>query len=159
MPIQQILAAIIAASAFGAAWKVQDWRYGDQIAEIRIEQAESEKEIAEKAANAQIKAIDDAVQKERAWSDAVANSLKEAREREQKQRIAADNARRTVGELRDNLSALKAGLPGLTEAAVRRYADASTGLLRDCATRYTEMADNAQRHANDVRTLTEAWPK
>lgn len=151
------IVAVILASALaaGTAWKVQEWRYTAQIDAIRLDIAEA-KIIA---AQEQTKAVREAREAEQEYTRQAEAALKEAREREQQSRTNAVAANRTAGELRDNLAAIKAGLPHLTERAVRERAATLSGLLGDCAAEYSEMAGLAQRHADDVKLLQDSWPK
>ena len=43
-------------------------------------------------------------------------------------------------------------------AAVAEYASTAGELLAQCGAEITELAAKADGHANDVRTLIEAWP-
>jgi len=95
---------------------------------------------------------------EQARTRQVEAALKESRDREQKSRANYIESNRTADSLRDNLSAIKAGLPHLTERAVRERAATLSGLLGDCAAEYSEMAGRAQRHADDVKLLQSSWP-
>jgi len=142
------VALLVAVIAAGASWKVQDWRYGNEISQIR-----------QSAAEAQTKAVDDARATETARYEAVQASEREARERENAQRIAANRARAESDSLRDDIAALEAAMPERTEAAVREYAVTAGRLLNDCTKEYQSMAETAQRHASDVQTLIEAWPQ
>lgn len=71
----------------------------------------------------------------------------------------ADAALAQSHSLRDQLAAVRRELPGLTEAAVRRYADAASVVLAECTARYSAVAADADRRANAAQTLSDAWPK
>lgn len=68
------------------------------------------------------------------------------------------SAASTSASLRGTLNDLRNGLPDATAAAARATAVALTGVFGDCQDRYRWMAEKADRHASDVRTLKEAWP-
>lgn len=127
------LAGIIAAAiAAGAAWRVQDWRYGNIIKAEKIEALQqSEKRISQvtKALNEQVK----------------------------RTRTAENNA----SHARTELDGLRGDIARINESAAAspERATAIGGLLADCAREYQELAGKAQRHVNDIRTLLEAWPK
>jgi hypothetical protein len=61
--------------------------------------------------------------------------------------------------LRDEIAALRRDLPGLADDAVRERADSLGASLADCSREYTGVAVAADRHASDVKTLIDAWPK
>ena len=136
-----------AAVAFGAAWKVQDWRYGEQIATMQ-------KEAAQATANAIKEAMKKTQEDQRRKDDA----LKEANIRSQKNALAAAAANRTADSLRDQLATARANLPNSTCEAARNYAAALSDVFGSCVKEYRELAEKATGHASDVKTLTEAWP-
>ena len=67
-------------------------------------------------------------------------------------RAAADGLRSTTARLRSEISELSA-----TTAALRTAA--AYTVLDSCTDRYQQLAETADRHVNDIKTLTEAWPK
>jgi len=73
----------------------------------------------------------------------------------------AVGARSESQRLRDALetAAVALRLPGDTCKASIDYADAASVLLAQCAATYTDLAQQADGHANDAKTLSEAWPK
>lgn len=147
-----ILSSLVSA---GGVWKVQSWRYEAQIADIQ----ENHRKAELQRAAALVIAVEEVRAIEQLRYAKLQEAEREARTREQTQRAAADRARAVSDSLRDNLSALKAGLPGLTETAVRERASTLTGLLGDCSNRYQRMAETAQRHASDVTLLLDSWPR
>jgi hypothetical protein len=73
-------------------------------------------------------------------------------------RVAASAARDAVERLREELDVVaRAANASLDACSVA--ATTTGGLLHQCAARYSELADKAQGHVSDVRTLVEAWPK
>lgn len=64
-----------------------------------------------------------------------------------------------LGRLRNTVSATGLRLP--TQPASACVVAASTGneLLAECAAALTELAEKADRHANDAVMLLEAWPQ
>lgn len=71
----------------------------------------------------------------------------------------ADAAAHSADSLRNQLAAVRREMPGLTEAAVRRYADTASVVLAECTAEYQEVAADAGRSLNAAQTLIEAWPK
>ena len=142
-------AAIIAASLAGwAGWSVQGWRLGEQIAALKTAQAEAVN-TATREARAQ----------ESARFKGVQDAQAAAQTRAQVARRDADRARSELDRMRDTLSATRGGVPGESTAACAVRADAGADVLAQCAAAYLSMAGIADRHANDARTLIEAWPK
>lgn len=142
-------AAIIAASLAGwAGWSVQGWRLGEQIAALKTAQAEAVN-TATREARAQ----------ESARFKGVQDAQAAAQTRAQVARRDADRARSELDRMRDTLSATRGGVPGESTAACTQRADAAADVLAQCAAAYLSMAGIADRHANDARTLIEAWPK
>lgn len=140
--------ALLALLAATTTWRIQDWRYGKQISDIRAQEAQT---YAAKLAEER------ATEQER--YETAMEALNAARRRENQNRAAAAAARAESDRLRDDLAAATAQLPGLAGDALRDRAATLGELLGLCAAEYQGMAGKAQRHADDVRTLTEAWPK
>ena len=144
-----VAAAIIAASLAGwAGWSVQGWRLGEQIAALKTAQAEAVN-TATREARAQ----------ESKRYQGVQDAQAAAQARAQAARRDADAARTELDRLRGTISIALGGVPGESTASCTQRADTSADLLGQCAAAYLDLAAIADRHANDARTLTEAWPK
>jgi len=141
-------ALIAAALAATASWQVQAWRYGEQIATIRADAAES---TARSEKSAQL--VRDTRQQE------VTRATQNAARRAQVARADADNARADLERLRDDLRASAVPASGDACTAADQRAATLAELFGQCAGAYQGMARTANGHANDVRTLTDAWPK
>ena len=87
--------------------------------------------------------------------EAQANGLK----REETIRTLAAAVGKSSDSLRNTANAIRLGLPNATVEAARTAADAFATVFTDCQRRYADVAEKADGHANDVRTLEEAWPK
>ena len=151
MPGLYVFAAVgIVAGALGFAggWQVQGWRLGEQIAAIKT---------------AQIEAVNTATREARAQESARFTNVQEAQNAAQKRaqvaRADADRARGELDRLRDTIRATAGGVPGESTASCTQRADTGADLLGQCAAAYLDLAAIADRHANDARTLIEAWPK
>ena len=142
-------AALLGASiAAVGAWQVQSWRYTGQINQIKAAQAEAvntDTRQARAQESARFKGVQDA--------------QAAAQTRAQVARRDADRARTELDRLRDQLTSARGGVPGESPAACTVRADAGADVLAQCAAAYLSMAGIADRHANDARTLIEAWPK
>lgn len=141
-------ALIAAALAAAGAWQVQAWRYGEQIATIRADAAESTAR-AEKAAQL----VRETRQQE------VNRATQNAARRAQTARTDADNARAELDRLRDDLRASAVPASGDACTAADQRAATVEELFAECAGAYQGMARTADGHANDVKTLSDAWPK
>jgi NAD-dependent DNA ligase len=147
MPIQLIIAAVIAATAFaggfGTAWKIQAGNINAK------EAAHAKQELAnvQQSAAADIRRLDNAITAQnRATARAVAL------------RRDADLARTELGRLR--LAVASAVQTASTSPATCPERAAALGdVLTELGRAGAELAEKADRHASDVKTLTEAWPK
>lgn len=79
--------------------------------------------------------------------------------REQALSTAAATSAAAVGSLRNTIDNFKRDLPNATAEASRKAAVAFATVFSDCAGKYQDMAAIADRHASDVKTLMDAWPK
>lgn len=138
---------IVAAAAFIFGWLTNGWRLNARIAEMERDQA-----VAAEAAS------EVARLKERAWSKQLEEARNAATKRETTLRADATAARGAAAGLRDDLAELRRQLPSLAAEACRQRADALADVFGQCTARYSELAEKADRHANDARGLSEAWP-
>lgn len=144
-----IAAALISAAiAATGAWKVQSWRYGEQIASMK-------QEASEATAKAVKAAMDKTLIDQKRKDDA----LIEANKRAQYNAVAADSARRAAVSLRDQLAAARASLPTISCEASREYASRLSEVFGQCTERLTEVARQADDATNAAMTLDHAWPE
>lgn len=156
-----IIAGVVAVVAFGSAWKTQDWRYGDQINQIKAEAAEANEKALKKAAD---QTAEMQRKKDEAINEANQRAQELAQQVEQNQ-AAADRASHSADSLRQQLAKARSSLPKATCEAARNYAAAVSDVFTDCtekyrasAERYRELAIQAQGHLSDSMTLNNAWP-
>lgn len=90
---------------------------------------------------------------------AVESAKNAAITREKKLLVDAGRSRAAADRLRDDLATARVILPGLTRAAVERYADAASVVFNECVREYRDVAAQADRLASDRQTLMEAWPR
>lgn len=155
-------ALISAAIAATGAYKVQSWRYGEQIASMKQEASEATTKAVKAAMD---KTLTDQKRKD--------DALIEANKREQKiqaiakqNAIAANNANALANGLRLELAAARANLSTLSIEALRDRADRLSQVFEQClskyagsAERYNELAQDAGRLASDLKRLDDSWPK
>lgn len=148
--IYQYLATFLLGAAMAAtgAWKVQSWRYGEQIASMKQE-----------ASEATTKAVKAAMEKTQVDQKRKDDALIEANKRAQYNAAAADSARRAAVSLRDELAAARASLSSATVDAARNYAATLSDVFGQCVDEYRGLAEKATGHASDSLTYQNAWPK
>lgn len=142
-----LIAAVIAAAVF--AWNrfldyEQNIGYQKAVAEynVKLIEAKEKADKREKELTAQVKEAQD-------------NGLK----REETIKTLAAAVGKSSDSLRNTANTIRLGLPNATVEAARTAADAFAAVFTDCQRRYADVAEKADGHANDVRTLEEAWPQ
>lgn len=83
----------------------------------------------------------------------------EATLREQKITDLSHNLAATSSSLLNTINTLRNKLSSAPDETLRKQADTALNLLGECQKEYGQMAENADRHASDVKTLEDAWPK
>jgi hypothetical protein len=104
-------------------------------------------------------ASESARQKEIALNLSVESAKNAAAIREKTLLADAGRSRLAADRLRDDLATARVILPGLTRAAVERYADAASIVFNQCVNEYRDMAAQADQLASDRQTLIDAWPR
>lgn len=143
MSPQLIIAAIIAALGFGSAWQIQSWRFDarekDRAEQILVNQRA--------AAASDIRRLDNII-----------GAQNRATARMAVLRRDADGSRSALIGLSNAAdSALRSAQD--SHAACTERAITLAYLLRASAAEYRALGEIADRHASDVKTLTEAWPR
>ena len=146
--IKALLIAAVAV-ALGFAWNgfikhEQGIGYQKAVAEYTVKLLE-----AKEAADKREQELSAQVQ------EAQANGLK----REETIKALAAAVGKSSDSLRNTANAIRLGLPHATVEAARTAADAFAAVFSECQGRYGSLAEKADGHANDVRTLEEAWPQ
>ena len=140
---QLIIAALIAAAGFGSAWKIQSLRMDAK-----------EKDYVEQALVDQRLAAATAIR----HTEAVITATNAATVRDANLRRDADGARTAlVGLSLATEQALRDA--ATTHAACTERARALGDVLGTVAAAGGAIAAQADRHANDAKTLSEAWPR
>jgi hypothetical protein len=97
--------------------------------------------------------------KEAAFAKQLQEATKNASDRDQTIRaLAAASGGANLG-LRDTLAAISRGVPSATADALGKSVATLSAVLAECSGRYQSLAEKADRHASDVKTLQEAWPQ
>ena len=139
-----LIAAVI---AFGGGWVTNGWRLNGKIDRMMAEHSQA---LATAGQNAMLEAARLQKQKDEA--------LDEANKIAQRNAQAAADARTQLDRLRRQL-ANAPSLSSATCASTRDYAATLATVFGECATRIGELAEKADGHAIDSRTLEKAWPK
>lgn len=71
--------------------------------------------------------------------------------------LASSSGASSVG-LRDALNSMRDGAASASSETLVNSTRTLSTLLADCQGRYRELAEKADRHASDAKTLSEAWP-
>lgn len=140
--------AVTAALSAGGAWQYQANKYERLLVEQRTEYA-----------TAQVRALEVAHADTIRLQEATSKALAAAATRLQRLSADRDRLRATADGLRDDLATATSRLPTATCDAAREYAAASTDVFGRCAAALERLASQADGHAIDTRTLSEAWPK
>lgn len=137
-----------AAIAFAGAWQVQNWRYGEQINDIKFEQSEAARKVFETA------------QREHDIQQAKKDeALNEANKRAQKNAALARELDGDVDRMRKQLASASASLPEATCEAARDYASALSDVYGSCVQEYRGVAKALDGALSDLKTLEQAWPE
>ena len=142
--ITHLISATIAATiGFGAAWTYQ----GKQLAELELSHA-NERIAIQAAARKTIERNTSALAA--AQNGAVVLATKS--------RADADSARTERERLQSqSAETLRSAAASLDACLIS--ANAFRVVFDNCSTRYEGLAGNAQRHTDDIKTLTAAWPR
>ena len=97
-------------------------------------------------------------QKEK-WRKEKDDAEKTAKQREDALQSDLATAAATADRLRNTVGALRANLVTAAQPAIVETASALADVFEQCQSDYREMAEAADRHASDVKTLMDAWPK
>lgn len=112
---------------------------------------------AEYAAQLKI-AKEDAERREALLRAQVDEATKNANDREQTIRSLATSAGISSNSLRDTLTSIRNGVPSASIEALGKSTATLATVLADCQGKYRSMAEIADRHASDTKTLEDSWP-
>ncbi len=153
LAVYRYLAYFLAIIATGGAIYLAIENHDTAQQQIGYDRAAAECRAAKTQADAA------ALAQERSMQKALQDAQNAATERQNKLRTdyaaahtAALGLRRTVADLRDQLASAPA-------AACRATADTALVVFDDCAEKYRAVAEAADGHASDVKTLTDGWPR
>ncbi len=148
MKITVAAVAIASVVAGLAGWTANGWRLEGRISEINAQHSQ-----ALAAANR------DALAKYTSMEQKKNEAINEANRKAQVNARAAVAARNELERLRNQVSASASGLSTATCPSTRSYAATLSTVFAECAGRLEALAKDADGHAIDSRTLSEAWPQ
>jgi preprotein translocase subunit SecF len=151
IPIRLIaygVGALLAVSA--VTWVVHSYNEG-----LREQGRE---EVRKQVADAKKAADELQRQKEDFWRAQTDEARKNATERDVTIRSLAAAASTPSNSLRDALASLSRQASTATAEANAKSTIALAAILNDCQASYRELAEKADRHVNDIKTMQEAWP-
>lgn len=97
--------------------------------------------------------------REQDWITLLNQFLENANTRDQIIRtLAAPSTSASFG-LRDTLAAVSRGVPVASVEALCHSMTTLAAVLQNCQSEYRELAEKADRHANDALMLEQAWPE
>lgn len=146
--VRLIAIAAAAIGLFGAGYKLG----GDSV-ENDWQKEKLVQQQAAMAANRQAQI------RERELTKKLQEAQNAAKTREATLRADANRARSAASSLRNDLDAIRNGLPTATSEACAITANAAIDVFGQCAEEYRAMAEAADRHANDAAMIHEAWPE
>jgi hypothetical protein len=141
-----IVGATVAAGVAG--WTTNGWRLNAQIDRMVSEHSQ-----------ALAKANADALAKYTAMERKKQEALNEANRIAQRNADAAATARADAGRLRDKLNTSTYGLSTASVSSLRSYSATLGAVFGECVAEIEGLAQKADGHALDARTLIGAWPK
>lgn len=151
IPRWLLLAALVAAGAFAGVQTFKLASARGDVLEARERVASLELAVAQ--------ANTEAANKSAALQSQVVKAQNEAKKRETELRAAAAGALSESDGLRDDLNALRDQLATASSDSRAERAAALATVLSQCAARHQDLAQRCDRHVNDIRALTEGWPK
>lgn len=97
--------------------------------------------------------------KENSFNQQIRKAEQDAADREKRLRVELAVAESRNLRMRDDLATLRSRLPGLSPSACAATADVALDVFQQCADEYRALAQAADGHSEDARTVTEAWPR
>lgn len=131
------------------------WLYNARLAdEYKAGYDKAQAEYAVKLADAKAAALTT----ERNMQTKLDKAIGERDVYEQTIRVISADAAQSANSLRDALRTIRNSVSTDTVEALRHRTATLATLLDECQERYRQMAEKADRHANDARTCYAAWP-
>jgi alanyl-tRNA synthetase len=145
-PYRWLIGGVIVASAIGG---FAFYRHSLIQEGIDREKAVVAKAVAEQKAKAEAQT--------RNMEEVKDEAIAQAQQRAKANAVSAANARAELDRLRKQTRS-SGDLASTSKAACSQYAAAANAVLNECASALVSLAETADGHVNDLRTVTGAWP-
>jgi predicted negative regulator of RcsB-dependent stress response len=145
------LAGVLLAALYG-------WHWNDKRQAVNEAVAEAVAKCEAETFRVQRDALALELQSMKANADRQTKAKNEAESKAKINALAAAGARTELERLRSAVASIDASAGKTPDAAISDGA-AARELLGQCADRYIDVAEKADRHALDVRLLLDSWPK
>ncbi len=142
--------ALIGSLALGAVWGIHSFLDHEQ--KIGYDKAVAEYAVKLQDAKDAAKLVEDGLRTQVAEAQAKGN------EREKTIRDVVASSVVASTSLRDTLARMRSSIPGATTEALAHSVTTLSTVFDDCQAKYRTMAETADRHASDSKTLSDAWP-
>lgn len=152
------LIAVAASAAvvlgFSIGWGANGWRLGAGLERSKADASQYRAEVlAEKAATAErVRKV------EGDFNAKYQTAVNASRDRERALRDDLAAVRGASERMRAQQTAASSRIATATAASLAEYTLSLSAVFEDCRAAYAGMGEVAQRHADDARTLIEAWP-
>ena len=154
MSLNTITHAVAAFIVGVLVWFFQAARLGASLADERLQATQYREQVTAERAAANARVAQAGQQVATAYQGALNDAIKT----QAILQAAATRAGRERDSLREQLSTAQQRIATASASAIAEYASTAGELLAQCGAEITELAAKADGHANDVRTLIEAWP-
>ena len=146
IPVQLIVAGVIAVTGFGAGWTSQGWRADAAISKVQADYLKRDFRALENAHadTLRLQALKDA-------------ALKNASARHAAMARAAADSRVALVRVQDNATAAMRVI-NYSHGAAIAVGTAYRDVYTECSKLLVEVGQASDGHASDVRTLIESWP-
>ena len=146
-PYNLLAGLALLVGAFFSGWTTQGWHRDSLEKSHATAQYESNLESERLARRS------DTARAERVLAAQNASAI-----RERDIRSVVDLVRGERNGLQQELAAAQARLPTLPHQACIDRAAALSSIFDQCTGRYSDVAERADRHVNDIQTLNDSWP-
>ena len=146
---QIVTAAILGlALGFGGGWTTNGWRLSATISKIEKNQSDAVTAGVTQALNETL-----------AYQRKKDEALKIAERRAVSNANDAAVAGPEFGKVGTQLATNASSIDRATHDSLKSYATSISDVFDKCVNRYQAVADQATKHASDVDTLVDSWPK
>lgn len=147
LPYKLLAVFALLAGVFFSGWTTQGWHRDS------LEKANDQAQYETSLESERVARRADTARTERVLAAQNASAI-----RERDIRSVVDLVRGERNGLQRELADTQARLPSLSHQACIDRAAALSSVFDRCTGRYTDVAERADHHVNDIQTLNEGWP-